>query len=84
MSNLRKSAFTNVAQDVVKPAARPPLETPKSYPPHRQGKKAIISYHAPELSDELKRLAIDQRTTLQALVDEGLQDLLRKYGRHGV
>ena len=83
MSSIRKSAFDNVAAPP-KALERPPAETPKSYPPHRQGKKAIISYHAPEMSDELKRLAIDRRTSLQDLTEEAFNDLLRKYGKHPV
>lgn len=82
--SVRKSAFANVVSKVEQAAERPPLETPKSYPPHRIGKKAIISYHLPEMSDELKRLAIDQRKTLQDLTNEAFNDLLRKYGRHPV
>lgn len=81
---VRKSAFANVVTDVADASVRPPLETPKSYPAHRQGKKAIISYHAPEMSDELKRLAIDRRVTLQDLTNEAFNDLLRKYGKHPV
>ena len=82
--SVRKSAFANVAATVAEKSERPPLDTPKSYPPHRIGKKAIISYHAPEMSDELKRLAIDQRKTLQDMAEEAFNDLLRKYGRHPV
>ena len=48
----------------------------------RMGKKAVSGYFSPEMSHALHILALDQRTSLQALMGEALDDLLRKYGKH--
>lgn len=83
---MKKSEFANVAQTAAVASARVQgaRKTPDSYPAYRQGKKAIIFYGQPELSDELKRLAIDKGSTLQDLLVEAANDLLRKHGKHPV
>lgn len=48
----------------------------------RTGKKAVSAYFSPEMSLALHRLALAQGTSLQALMGEAFDDLLRKYGRH--
>ena len=50
--------------------------------PARVGKKSIGGYFSPELSRSLNMLAVEQGQSLQALLGEALDDLLRKYGRH--
>lgn len=65
--------------------ATPPVEsTPPTAgkSPARIGKKAVSGYFSPEMSHALHILALDQRTSLQALMGEALDDLLRKYGKH--
>lgn len=46
-----------------------------SLPPSRQGKKIISGYFDPAVSKQLKQLALEQDTTVQALLAEAL-DLL--------
>ena len=48
----------------------------------RTGKKAVSGYFSPEMSHALHTLALNQRTSLQALMGEAFDDLLRKYGKH--
>ncbi len=48
----------------------------------RVGKKAVSGYFSPEVSRGLHRLALDHGTSLQALMGEAFDDLMRKYGRH--
>jgi hypothetical protein len=48
----------------------------------RTGKKAISGYFSPELSRGLHRLALDLGVSLQALMGEAFDDLLRKYRKH--
>ncbi len=48
----------------------------------RVGKKAISGYFSPELSRALHLLALEQNTSLQALMGEAFDDLMRKYGKH--
>lgn len=62
-----------------------PVETAAPAPsktPARIGKKAVSGYFSPELSQALHMLAVEQHTSLQALLGESLDDLLRKYGKH--
>jgi hypothetical protein len=48
----------------------------------RTGKKAVSGYFSAELSRALHRLALDREASLQALMGEAFDDLLRKYGHH--
>ncbi len=50
--------------------------------PARVGKKAVSGYFSQELSRALHMLALEEDTSLQALLGEAIDDLLRKYGRH--
>jgi hypothetical protein len=53
-------------------------------PPSRIGRKAITGYFSPDLSMSLHILARKQGKSLQALMGEAFDDLLRKYGEHPV
>lgn len=48
----------------------------------RIGKKAISGYFSPEMSRGLHMLALEQGASLQALMGEAFDDLMRKYGKH--
>lgn len=48
----------------------------------RSGKKAISAYFSPEVSRGLHLLALEQGVSLQSLMGEAFDDLMRKYGRH--
>ena len=50
--------------------------------PSRQGKKGILGHFSPELSRALNLLAVEEDTTLQALLGEALDLLLRNRGKH--
>ncbi len=50
-------------------------------PPSRQGKKAITGHFAPAVSRQLKQIALDHDTTVQALLAEALNDLFVKYDK---
>jgi len=78
---MRKNAFANVAQrepTLIASAA----ETPPSYPKHRQGKKALIAYFSPDVSKALRQMALDEDTTMQALLGEAIDLLMRDRGKH--
>jgi len=47
--------------------------------PSREGKKPITAFFLPEVSRQLKKLALDQDKTIQELVRESLNDLFHKY-----
>lgn len=48
----------------------------------RTGKKAVSAYFSREMSRALHTLALEQNLSLQALMGEAFDDLLRKYGKH--
>lgn len=51
-------------------------------PTARQGKKAVSAYFSPEVSRGLNVLAAENETTLQALLGEAIDLLMRQYGKH--
>lgn len=66
------------------PVGDPPAAAaaPPGRAPARIGKKAVGGYYSPQLSQALNILALEQDTTLQALLGEAIDDLMRKYGKH--
>jgi hypothetical protein len=50
-------------------------------PPSRQGKRAIAGFFDPAAARQLKHLALERDTSIQALLAEALNDLFGKYGR---
>ncbi len=60
------------------PAESPP--TPRAT--NRQGKKAVSAYFSPDVSRGLNMLAAEQGTTLQALLGEAIDLLMRQHGKH--
>jgi hypothetical protein len=80
---MKKNVFANVAErEPAKPVASPPPETPQSYPKHRQGKKALIAYFSPGVSKALRQMALDEDTTMQSLLGEAIDLLMRDRGKH--
>ena len=48
--------------------------------PSRTGKRGVVGYVSPELWAQLRHLAIDERSSIQALVLEGLDRVLAARG----
>lgn len=48
----------------------------------REGKKAVVGYFSEDMSRALRVLAIEEGTTVQALIGEALDLLLRQRGKH--
>ena len=46
----------------------------------REGKKAIVGYYSPEMSQQLQTLAVSQERTMQAMLGEGLNLLFERHG----
>lgn len=79
------SRFDAIRTERAKPEAAPaPADVPAApgRTQARVGKKAVGGYFSPELSRTLNILALEQNTTLQALLGEAIDDLMRKYGKH--
>jgi hypothetical protein len=74
------------------PAPSPPLAPPAeamvstvvaSAPAKaRQGKTMIAGYFSPDLARAIKILAVERGVTVQALIGEGLDAVLRQHQRH--
>lgn len=48
----------------------------------REGKKAIVGYFSEDMSRQLRMVAVEEDTTVQALVGEALDLLMRARGKH--
>lgn len=48
----------------------------------RAGKKAVIGYFSADVSKALGRMRIDEETTLQALLGEAIDLLMKSRGKH--
>lgn len=79
---MRKNAFANVAERGAKAVGPAPAAAPASYPKHRQGKKALIAYFSPRVSKALRQIALDEDSTMQALLGEAIDLLMRDRGKH--
>ena len=53
---------------------------PRATQPGRVGKVSVTGYFTPEVRRQLRRLAADADTTIQALLGEALNDLFAKHG----
>jgi hypothetical protein len=72
---------------VQKVSGRAPKEQPPSYwrsAPSRHGKKGIVIYVAPEVAKQLRQMALDRGTSLQALGEEAINGLFQKYGERPI
>lgn len=61
------------------PAAAPPA--PQAKPRGRQATRQIAAHFPEEVAWQLRELAVERRTTIQALMAEALNDLFQKHGR---
>ena len=83
----RKPSFANL-RDRAAPVAAPapaPAPTPAPAdggkgPASRQGRKQIAGFFSPEMSLAMHMLARRQNRSLQALMAEAFNDVLRKHG----
>ncbi len=83
----RKPSFANL-RSVTPPVALPeavaasitPAATATQGPASRQGRKQIAGFFSPEMSFAMHTLARRQGRSLQALMAEAFNDVLRKHG----
>jgi len=64
------------------PDARAISETGNKRRSARDGKKGILGHFSPELSRALNIMAIEESTTVQALMGEAFDLLMRARGKH--
>ena len=84
-TDLRRAILDQASRGDAGPAPAPDPEPPAprpgaSPPPSRAGKASVTAYFAPAVRRQLRRLAADRDTTLQALLGEAVNDLFAKHG----
>ncbi len=73
------------APRVIEPSSVAPSGVPETIGkrrPAREGKKGILGHFSPELSRALNIMAIEESTTVQALMGEAFDLLMRARGKH--
>ena len=88
----RKPSFANLRDRAPAPQPAPPsapragegTRTPASRPMSREGRKQIAGFFSPKMSLAMHMLARRQDRSLQALMAEAFNDVLRKYGESPV
>jgi len=79
-AGLKQKSTPVAVPEAVSTEPEPP--TPKSVRNPREGKKAVVGYFSPSVSKGLHQLALDNDTSIQALIGEAIDDLMRKHGKH--
>lgn len=69
-------------KSAVIPADTPAAPSSPSRAKARDGKKAVVGYFSEELSRTLRVLAVDEGVTVQALLGEAIDLLMRERGKH--
>lgn len=78
-TSLRKAAGSRTAQP--SPAASPQTGSSAPVPPSRAGTVSMTLHVPLEVRNQLKRLALDRRTTLHALCGEAFNMLFAREGQ---
>lgn len=73
------SSTSNEAPGHIHPTIRGNKSANSAQAPSRVGKKALIGYFDPEVSKQLKQMALDKECTVQDLLAEALNELFTKY-----
>ena len=88
LRNAMQASAKFAARQVQAPAQTgTPAESPKTYPdnphyrPGRAQKSNVTGYFPPAVKKQLRMLAAEHDTTIQALLAEGINDLFAKYGK---
>ncbi len=71
-----------VSEVPVSEAAEKPDRGPmllRAVAPSRAGKKPVTGFFDPEVSRQIKKVALEKDKTMQELLQEALNDLFRKY-----
>jgi len=78
-ANLKDRATADAPAPLIAPRQTPSLGN-NQVPASRQGRKAVSGYFRPEMSFALHMLARRQNRSLQAVMAEAFDDVLRKHG----
>ncbi len=87
-SSKRGSLFGLAVEPKPDPMVAEPLPLPptraSTKAPSREGKAAVTMYVDPATAKQLKRLAVDEDTSIQTLMVEALNDLFAKRGKNRI
>ncbi len=72
------SVETSSPSEPLEPGTGPQL---RHYRPGREGKSNVTGYFTPIVKRQLRVLAAERDTTIQALLGEALNDLFAKHGK---
>ncbi len=86
---LDRQAATPATEEPVAPPKKPAPaktepKTEKFFRPSREGRKLIAGHFPPKTAKQLKILAAEEDTTVQALLEEALELLFVKKGRGAI
>ena len=62
----------------------PEYSNKQNQPPSRVGKKPVTGFFEPDVSKQLKLIALNNDITIQSLVTEAINDLFIKYGKAAI
>lgn len=57
------------------------MTKPRAQPPSRQGRKAMAAHFDPQIAQRVRILAVEEDTTVQALLEEAVELLLKHRSR---
>jgi hypothetical protein len=82
----KKATLSHALDGLDRRASRPPVQekTASRRPPSREGKRAIAGFFDPEVSKQLKQIALDNDASVQDLLTEALNDLFVKHGKSAI
>jgi hypothetical protein len=80
----RKPSFANLRARTPEPALAPALDIPEPRTNSREGRKQIAGFFTPDMSFAMHTLARRQGRSLQSLMAEAFNDVLRKHGESPV
>lgn len=72
----------DIAAKTVAPVPEPIEVSTSTKAKARDGKKAIVGYFSADMSRQLRVMAVEEETTVQALVGEAIDLLMRARGKH--
>ena len=85
----RENSLQAVLDQTAKTVAAEPIapsvpKAAKFYRPSREGRRLIAGHFDPKVAKQLKMLAVEEETTVQALLEEALELLFVKKGKEAI
>jgi hypothetical protein len=76
--------FASLKQELQKDTAprRIVTQEPRKGTGTRAGKRTVAGHYSEELSKTLNKMAVDENSSVQALLGEGIDLLMRERGKH--